>query len=285
MLNLAFWNLNKKDSSKEVTDFIRLVTGSLVSGAPSDTIVGFAESNGIDWPKVLSDLGSNWHIMSSARGRFTIATNIYKGQFIKISEKGRSYFIGVARPSSIGLHNIVLCFVHFESPFGKWYKDSNAQSEALKIRNRIVEIEESWSLPDTVVLGDLNMDPYEPAMTNGRGLNAAMCRNVARQMTRTFGPKDDEETVRFFYNPMWRALGDRTSTNQPGSYYNSKDKSDAVVWHCIDQVLVRPSLIDHIVDGTPSVITEIGTIRLLSRGGLPKKMISDHLPIFVSLDL
>jgi hypothetical protein len=160
MLNLAFWNLNKKSPEKEVEAFIDFVATRAL-GETSNTIVGFAEATSIDWAKICGALGSDWRFKRSTAGKIYLVTNIDDNLFIRSSEKGNSYFLGVARTTNGAFHTIIVCFVHLESPFGKWSKDSNAQSEALKIRNRIVEVEDNWSLADTVVLGDFNMDPFE----------------------------------------------------------------------------------------------------------------------------
>lgn len=277
--------MNKKNSEKEVIEFIRFSEQYLMPGKKSDTIIGFAEPGGINWANVILALGPDWQKTQCMTKKIVVITNIINGQITGISEFGKFYFINISRPSGSVARSLIVCFIHLDSPFGKWQKESNAQSEAREARDRIVEMESKWSVPDSIVLGDLNMDPYEPAMTNGRGMNAAMCKHVAQQNTRKFGPKHSKEVVRLFYNPMWRILGDRTAGNQPGSYRNSGDKTDAVVWHCIDQVLLRPSLIEKISPGTPFIVTSFGSVNLLSQEGVLNNKISDHLPILVSLDL
>jgi hypothetical protein len=285
MLTLAFWNIDKKATAAEVVALAQHLSAPGGNNPGGDMVLCLAEPGLVTGPGLVASLGTHWwHIVSAGR-RFAVLANVGPGQVGVTAEKGTAFFIGITRPAAPGLQELNLCFVHLGSPFGKWHKSSDAQNEASRLRERIEEFEADQSVSDTVILGDLNMDPYDPAMVHGRGLNAAMCRTIAARGTRTFGPNDDKETVRFLYNPMWSLLGDRTATNQPGSYYNSGDISDAAVWHCIDQVLIRHSLIAKISAGTPKIVTRTGHSELVSPRGVIKRHISDHLPIFVRLDL
>lgn len=283
MINFAFWNINKKSLAAEVVELARYVRDSSKLGVQADTIVGFAEPTGTNWDNVVSILGAGWTLNRSARGNMVVISQLKSGSLYQSAARGGAYFLGLARPTKNDFHRFVICFAHLESPLGKFFPQSNSYSQALSLRNRIVEIESEWSVPDTILLGDLNMDPYNPAMINGQGLNAAMCKHVSKQKHRTFGSKEDKEIVRFFYNPMWRFLGDRTQANQPGTFYNSGDKTDSAVWHCIDQCLVRPSLIKSLALDSPKILTSFGDVNLLTKRGVINKSISDHLPIFASL--
>ncbi|MNY53860.1 hypothetical protein D3C86_1896580 [compost metagenome] len=114
-------------------------------------------------------------------------------------------------------------------------------------------------------------------MTGLDGLNAVMCRFLARKAPRQRGGLKRQ----YFYNPMWGLLGDQTPQNQPASYYMSSDTG--ALWHALDQVLIRPEIISELQD-SPRVVTEIADESLLSsRSRQVKKAISDHLPISIRL--
>lgn len=277
MLTLAFWNIGKHALEDSVVSLLR----ALAASVGGQLILCLAEPGDLHASGAISALAPPWRLMA-ADPKFVVITNTLPGEIIATKRIGGYYFIALA---GVSLQKLNVCFAHAGSPFGKWNKNSNAAFEARKLRTRIEQFEIEQSIAETVILGDLNMDPHDPAMIDADGLHAAMCRNIASRRTRTFGEGDEKTTTRLFYNPMWKLLGDRTSTNQPGSFYNSGDRTDAAVWHCIDQVLLRPELIPYIYNGTPQVLTAIGASSLLTTKGVPDKKFSDHLPIMVRLNI
>ena len=191
----------------------------------------------------------------------------------------------VSRPAIPSVARVNLGFVHLSSPFGKWNSDTHMLDEGRRLSEQIGEFEVCRKTPDSLLIGDFNMDPYSPATINGKGLNAAMCRAIASRGTRKFGSPPFDRDYRYFYNPMWRLLGDCSASSQPGSFYRSGDSTGAVFWHCLDQVLVRPGLIACLVQDTPRLVIHSGKSDLLTSRRVVDKKISDHLPVLVSLDL
>ncbi len=57
---------------------------------------------------------------------------------------------------------------------------------------------------NTVVIGDLNVNPFEDALTAADGLQGVMDRAVAARPARTV----QGHAWDYFYNPMWSRLGD-----------------------------------------------------------------------------
>jgi hypothetical protein len=74
-----------------------------------------------------------------------------------------------------------------------------------------------------------------------------------------------------------------------GTYFFSNNE-DAIVWHTLDQVLYRPSLRNIYPSINVYITTKIGQRELLvpkSRTSpleIVDESISDHLPIFISLE-
>lgn len=127
----------------------------------------------------------------------------------------------------------------------------------------------------TMLIGDLNMNPFDSGMVGSEGLHAVSCRAIAARETRTVL----REERLFFYNPMWSLMGDHSGV--PGTfYYGSGGKPIAYFWNMFDQVLLRPQLARFFKPGDVSVITSMGDKSLLNAKGVPDARISDHLPIF-----
>jgi hypothetical protein len=131
----------------------------------------------------------------------------------------------------------------------------------------------------TILVGDLNMNPFDLGVVGAQALHAVMTRQLARREERQVMGKP----YRFFYNPMWSLFGDRTP-GPAGSYYHRASNPGNLFWNMYDQVLLRPDLMDHLND--LQIPTTDGQSDLVTRHGLPKKSdCSDHLPILFRMDL
>jgi hypothetical protein len=131
----------------------------------------------------------------------------------------------------------------------------------------------------TVVIGDLNMNPFEPGVVGAEGFHAVSSRKVVARRTRTVLG----EQRLFFYNPMWSLMGD--AADLPGTYYYVSSSPIAYFWNTFDQVLLRPKLAQHFAPGDAIVVSSIGDRSLLGPGEIPNKEISDHLPLVATLRL
>jgi endonuclease/exonuclease/phosphatase family metal-dependent hydrolase len=173
--------------------------------------------------------------------------------------------------------DLLLATVHFQSQM-VWRTDEQL-TQAIYLQSDIAQAEDDAGHQRTLVVGDLNMNPFDPGMTSAHGLHAVMARDIARDETRTVNGR----TFRYFYSPMWGCFGDR-SPGPPGTYFYRQSTPICYFWHLFDQVLLRPSLMDaltdlHIVveDGEESLVTEQGRPRASSA--------SDHLPLYFRLNL
>jgi hypothetical protein len=286
MLNLAFWNLGGKNCGDAVIELGELVNRSGGQQFSPDVILGFSEPAGVNWHVTLEKLGDDWSIKHTVQNKFVILSNI-GSRISRTKEMSFSFFVEIDTFKGIqgkSPKKIIVCFTHVPSAFAK-YSPPNAKSLAARdLRESVSEIERDWINNDTVLIGDLNMDPFDSAMVDCCGLNATMCRQIALQQTRECGSKDRKQEIRFFYNPMWALLGDRTPDNQPGSMYHSGDFTDSLYWHCFDQVLLRPTLIPFLAERNPKILTRIGSFELLTHNGVINRAhFSDHLPVAISL--
>ncbi|WP_437835555.1 hypothetical protein [Sorangium sp. So ce1153] len=84
------------------------------------------------------------------------------------------------------------------------------------------------------------------------------------------------------YNPMWKWLPERRKHPRGTHYY--LDDDCGISWHCYDQILLSPELVEHVQDFR--VLSKLGKTNLIE--GDQKKPIetgySDHLPVTLVLD-
>lgn len=169
---------------------------------------------------------------------------------------------------------ILLFAVHLPS---KLHRSAAEQTIfAIRISAAIRECEERVGHANSLIIGDLNMDPFEDGVVAADGIHAVMDKTLALEVSRVV----DGEERRYFYNPMWNYLGDDTA-GPPGTYYR-RGGQISQFWHTFDQVLMRPSILPYYSPSALRVLTKIGARELISNGRIDSS-ISDHLPILLGL--
>ncbi len=150
----------------------------------------------------------------------------------------------------------------------------------MEFANTIAVVEDDIGHQRTVLLGDLNMNPFEAGVVGAGALHAVLTKELAESVPSLKARSGH----RCFYNPMWGCFGDR-SEGPPGTYFfeNATDPANHF-WQIYDQVLVRPELINALkqvrildTDGEDRLVTESGRSR--------KAAFSDHLPLLLELAL
>jgi hypothetical protein len=178
---------------------------------------------------------------------------------------------------------IVLAIAHLASPS---HKDFRARgSRFVGFASDIRAAEKATGNDRTIVVGDLNANPFDNGLLDVRGLNAlADRRTVQRKDPRRFGRLNIEE-FRLFYNPMWCHFGD--AVLPAGTYYYDRSNPEVdPLWNIFDQVLLRPALIDRFRNRNLRILTTDGIASFTLDDGRPDgKLYSDHLPIWFRLDL
>ncbi len=177
----------------------------------------------------------------------------------------------------LGEADLLLVGLHLPS---KLHLSASDQLQlATRIRPLIEAAERRAKHQRTLVIGDLNMDPFEQGVTSSEAFHAVMDRQLALRKSRQV--KGEQRS--FFYNPMWSRLGDGTS-GPPGTYYKQASGPSANYWYTFDQVLIRPDLLSSFEDENLRVLTRAGAVPLVTGKGLPDSVTaSDHLPIFFKL--
>ncbi|TAY16709.1 hypothetical protein ELH91_07940 [Rhizobium leguminosarum] len=287
MLAIAFWNIHEArgaDVMQGVVAFAAALSGDQnLSGPDGDVLVCLGEPGPLDKNQLEQQLnlqapGHQWWCEKSLSGRFITLGTINKGT---LSFSGETCGCLPTTVSRVNGQNEIspyeLWFVHLMSPINSDNAWMLQAAVARELRQAVVDREILRSNSATIAIGDFNMPPYSPGMTDPTTLNAAACRTAARGPRTVRAQKHD-----YFFNPMWEILGSRHADQQPGSFYKRYANS-AIFWHLYDQVLVRPELVDRVFPGSARVITMAGAFSLLtSRGGIDARF-SDHLPITISL--
>ncbi len=185
--------------------------------------------------------------------------------------------ISISRLELPGRPSLTLAAVHMPSKMA--FSDESQVFESIELARKIEEVEAREGHQRTILLGDLNMNPFEAGMVGARGgLHAVMSRRVAARDTRVV----QQEKCRFFYNPMWNHLGDRTDAG--GTFYYENAEPVCYFWNMFDQVLLRPGLLKGFAPEQVRILTEVGGMPLLAGGRPDSKVASDHLPVMVELE-
>lgn len=190
---------------------------------------------------------------------------------------GREMAVWSTALPNMGLE-ILVAGVHLTSKFGGT-TEADQTVIAGEVIGELNEVEDRQQHRNTVMIGDFNMQPYDPGMINLIGMHGLMTQRLAERPDRKYRQK----LRRSFYNPMWGLFGDRT-TGPPGSHYWQASVLSNTHWGILDQVLVRPGLTQHLK--TVVILDSDGQHSLLDRKGIPSsEHLSDHLPVLTVLDV
>ncbi len=192
--------------------------------------------------------------------------------------------IDVRRLALGGYDDILLAALHY---LDRWNYPTPAMrhSKLATYLKTLQEAERRARHDRLVVFGDFNMNPYEIGMLDpASGLGAMITRDLAA----AHGGRTGDEPSRF-YNPMWSIMG---RAEAPGTFYwNDKNDPENPYWHCIDGILLRPSLYASFRDEDLRIIRWITgaageRVDLIRRAKIHWQVThSDHLPILFKLHL
>jgi hypothetical protein len=123
--------------------------------------------------------------------------------------------------------NILLVALHLPS---KLYQTENDQVfMAVRVAEAIQRAELKVGHTRTLIIGDLNMNPFEAGLVGADGFHAVMDKTTARKKSRIVQSK----SRMFFYNPMWGRMGDE-SQGPPGTYYYNDSSHVSFFWNTYD---------------------------------------------------
>ena len=266
MTKFLFWNIRNTASESVVAD---------IAASKHADIVALAEAKCVDDIALIAELqNSSRRKYEAVPGAFRIKVySCLPRTYIKtLSDTVDGVFLSVKQ--SLG-PSLLLSLVHLQSKMG--IDPASVDMMATRFRPQIEMMEQSVRHSRTLVMGDFNMDPFDGGLVDSEAFHSTMCRVIAKRGERTVRGA----SRKLFYNPMWRLLGDRSSTSPPGTFYRNKSESKALFWHMVDQVLIRPEAVDLVNIDSLEIVTNTSNLSLRSDNGLPNRKYSDHFPIFI----
>lgn len=270
MTTFLFWNLNRKPLQGLV---VNLALEYRVD------VLMLVESEGISPHSLLEELNSHHEVKfynapNIIRGRVAILTNLSQDAIKPLQDEDRLSI----REVNIGeLGSFLLAVVHLPSKL--FWSDASQALGAVRIADAIRGVEAQIGHSRTVLVGDLNMNPFEDGIVSAFGLHGIPVRKIVAGHSRQVDGKD----YPFFYNPMWNLFGDHTP-GPPGTYYYNKSEPRTYLWNMFDQVLIRPDVLSYFHHEDLKILTSDGKLNLLSERGVPDvDLTSDHLPLLFQL--
>lgn len=173
-------------------------------------------------------------------------------------------------------YQLIVAMMHNIS---KLYASEEEQSENLRQMNYdILEKEKEHQTRNVLIVGDLNVNPFEKSCVAANTVHGIPYKEELRQE----GRKVQGRIYREFYNPMWKFLGRKESPF--GTCFYNQSALINYFWNIFDQFLVRPELADALDEESLSIITKTATKSLVDKNGKPdSRLYSDHLPVFVRI--
>lgn len=279
MTTFVFWNLKGNDKSSWAARRCQLQTHLVQIASSFDVDVFVFGESAFDPAQLIAALNKAnaglYCYPPNGSERIQIVTRFKKSALKPQydSEDGRVTIRRLITPS----REILLAAMHFQSQWN-WSTEDQA-FQATVLRENIIRTEDTVGHQRTILVGDMNMNPFHPGMVGAQALNAVMTRDLARVRERTVA----KESYRLFYNPMWGHFGDRTP-GPPGTYYYSASAPVTYYWNMFDQVLLRPELMDTLAE--VRILDTDGRVSLLAANGKPRSAdTTDHLPLLFRLDI
>lgn len=268
MLTFLFWNIDRKNVSQFVADLA-------VQHAADFVLLAECALAPVTLLQAMNRDVAHYHYIPNFYQRVMT--------FVRFSpELTRTLFDGpnllITNVNLPGREEFLIAAAHLPS---RLREDSESLSMECQETAKIVrQYEERLGHERTIVIGDLNLNPFEPAMAGAAGFHAVSSKRVAARRARVVHGR----RYPFFYNPMWNHFGDETPP--AGTYYYRGGGHLAYFWNIFDQVLVRPDLVKYLPASPVEVVTSVEGHNLLRGNELPNRtMISDHLPILFKINM
>lgn len=265
-LNFLFWNVGKQNLENEIVALV---------GSTKTNVLVLAEHVGTEnvLLRALHEKGINYFALPIIGcTRIKIFTDVELGCFRPKREGDRYTIWEFYKP---GYERLLLAMVHLPSKLHMSEQDQ--LHGAIVFRQEVELTERETKNTNTIILGDFNMNPFDPGMISAMAMHSIPCLHTAKVGSRVISGIP----YSFFYNPTWNLLGDRDGV--PGTYYFAPSSYVSYFWNVLDQVVLRPTIADRFDKESLRILTVAGGTNLLNKNGRPS--LSDHLPITFSVDL
>jgi hypothetical protein len=145
--------------------------------------------------------------------------------------------------------------------------------EAGEYVRKVRMIEKELQQKNTILIGDFNMNPFEPGMVSASVFNSVCSLDIALKQSRKFQYVDYD----YFYNPAWKNYAG-VGNEVYGTYYHHSYGMDEFHWNNYDQALIRPAILQQYRPEF-SVLHDKVWFDLRNKNN----NISDHYPILLEL--
>ena len=200
MLTVLFWNLRGYQEStwnsrkEKLSNHIKRIAQK----ENADLLI-FAESAFIP-DELTTTLNhkskSSYHYPESNSRRIQLYSRLPKTAVIDQFNDSSDGRLTIRRVKTTSQTEILLAAIHFQSQL---FRTTDEQAlQATVLREDVMTVEEIVGHQRTILIGDLNMNPFDPGVVGAMTLNAVMEQHLARSGERTVAGK----SYRFFYNPM-----------------------------------------------------------------------------------
>ena len=260
MINILYWNLRKNAIEDYIIECI----------AENDIDIAiFSEYEKIDFKSIENKLGKMYMRISGVQADKKVSLLAKKTLNVTVVQQQHRYTLYSVKT---GVNDYILTAVHLEDRRNFATADRNATIQRL-----VGDIERTEALlccGNTIVIGDFNANPYDEELISKYTFNAVLFKSVIEK-----GEFTNPNTIKRkrFYNPILHYISE--DTGMYGSFYYDQGHMTSY-WHCLDQMLVRKSLINSVTD--IKYLKKINSRELIGEMG-PNKEISDHLPLVVCL--
>jgi hypothetical protein len=274
-MTIGFWNINKKNLSDILVDFVKEQQLEILILAEAD------EQTIIDFLKKFNKFNSHrkFYQILNTNSKLIILSS-YKNTCF--SEKNKLFNSTRWSAHHIKIPSLIefnLISVHFHSKVN--WSESSLALECVNFSRDIDLVEKETKCYETVLIGDFNMNPFENGVIAANGLHAIQDLEYAhKKISRTI----DNKKYNYFYNPMWNFFGD--SKLPLGTHFYRNPDHISQEWNTFDQVIFRPSLKKYLNGNYVKIINRIITNDLTKSFNRPYKIkYSDHLPITFQLTI
>jgi exonuclease III len=263
-MNLLYWNIHNNNIESFICDIIK---------EKKIDIFIVSEYKGLDFDLILKTLNDEYSKQPSyACEKVKI---IYRKDIDLVLLREQHRYIVSKITTNSGQY--LLTGVHL--PDQQNNNSDDRKHEIRKIVADIIEEEKKLygqKMQKSIVIGDMNASPFDSELINKDSFNAVLFKKlIDKTATITYR----YETYERFYNPMLDYI--REDDESYGSFYYGSGIG-TLYWYCYDQILVRKALINKLKK--IQFLKKIKDTKLL-KAVMPNKEISDHLPLFVEIDL
>lgn len=245
-VSFLFWNLCKKDKPALLDSISRLAASGidvfLFAESPDDPAILTTALNRTSQDCYNQVEGQSRRVLFFSR----LKDVTWAERFVDRTG-GR---IAVQELTPSGGISVLIVGAHLKS--AKNLSSAGRAEWAREVAKDIRAVEMELQHRRTILVGDLNMNPFDAGLVETSAFHAVMSKELAVSV------QDLEARKGYppFYNPMWSHFGDRPfrpgdrsflARRPSGTYFyeNTDDKANHF-WNMYDQVLLCAELIDHL---------------------------------------